>query len=249
MAAEPLAVLLAAAIPAADRAAYSGRVVAGAQAAAAAVGTRIVGGDVTSTAGPLVLDFTVLGACPRPVTRRGAEPGDELWVTGALGGAAAAVRAWERGEVPPAEARAAYAHPVPRIREARWLAEHGVLHALIDLSDGLAGDAGHLAAASGVRVLLDAAAIPLHAGVREVCADEREALRLALGGGDDYQLCFASPPGATGPLGEAFAREFGSALTRVGRIARGAGVGLLAADGAEEDVAYGGYDHFRGHQP
>ena len=245
MAAAPRGVLLAVAVPAGDSPEFITRVVAGAHEAVAHAGTDMVGGDVSRTTGPLVLDFVVLGECPRPVTRRGALPGDAVWVTGELGAAAAAVRAWERGQAPVRAARAAYARPTARIAEARWLAEQGVLHALIDISDGLAGDAGHLAAASGVRVVLDAGAIPVHPAAVGEAATPQEALRLALAGGDDYQLCFTSLPGAVEPLTAAFAREFGVPLTRVGSITRGAGVALREADGGEHDVGYGGFDHFR----
>ncbi|NJD10327.1 MAG: thiamine-phosphate kinase, partial [Gemmatimonadetes bacterium] len=243
MAASPAGVLLAVAVPPADWPEFITRVVVGAHAAAAQAGTAIIGGDVTRTDGPLVLDVTVLGDCPRPVTRRGARAGDSLWVSGELGAAAAAVAAWERGQVPPAAARLAYAHPLPRIAEARWLAERGLMHALIDISDGLAGDAAHLAAASGVRVVLDAAAIPVHAAVHESGA--ADPLRLALGGGDDYQLCFAAAPGAVEEAAEAFARQFGSGLTRVGSVGVGAGVFLRDPDGREQPLGYAGFDHFK----
>lgn len=244
MAATPTGVLLALAVPAADRAQFITRVVAGAHQAAAAAGTAIIGGDVTHTDGPLVLDFTVLGECPHPVTRRGARAGDRLWVTGELGGAAAAIAAWQAGRTPDPAARAAFARPVARIAEARWLAEQGALHALIDISDGLAGDAGHLAAASAVRVVLDAAAIPVHPSVDGVCSGSADALRLALAGGDDYQLCCACPPGAAEALCDEFAARFGLPLTCVGSITNGAGVFLRDPDGAEHELAFAGYDHF-----
>jgi thiamine-monophosphate kinase len=204
----------------------------------------ILGGDVARTDGPLVRDVDVLGEAARPVRRGGARPGAAVWVTGTLGGAAAAVHAWESGEVPPGAARAAFAHPVPRLAEARWLAERGVLQAMIDVSDGLAGDAGHLAAASGMRIVLHESAIPVHDSVREVVAGPADRLRLALAGGEDYELCFAAAAGAIEPLAAEFAARFGVALTRVGEVMAGEGVWLRAEGGGERPLAYPGFDHF-----
>ena len=125
--------------------------------------------------------------------RSGALPGDEVWVTGALGGAAAAVRAWEEGAVPGAALRRCFARPEPRTAEARCLAEWEVLHALIDLSDGLAGDAGHLAAASSVRVILESD-VPVVPEALEAHGPEG-GVALALHGGEDYELCLTAPRG------------------------------------------------------
>jgi thiamine-monophosphate kinase len=77
------------------------------------------------------------------------------------------VRAWQGGATPDTAARLAFALPTPRIAEAAWLAGRGGMRALLDLSDGLGGDAGHIAAASGVRIILDAAAIPIHPAARD----------------------------------------------------------------------------------
>ena len=177
VAAAPIGVFVALAVAEADRDEFAARVMEGAQAAAAGVRAVLLGGDVTRSPGPLVLDAVVLGNALRPVLRTGASAGDTLWVTGELGAAAAAVRAWTEGRVPEPAARLAYALPAPRIAEARWLAERQALNALIDLSDGLAGDAGHIAAASGVRIILDAASVPIHPVVRAAAGDGEEALR------------------------------------------------------------------------
>jgi thiamine-monophosphate kinase len=149
--------------------------------------------------------------------------------------------------VPPAAARDAFARPRPRTAEARWLAEHADVSALIDLSDGLAGDAGHIAAASDARIVLDTSLIPLHPVVRDVATSPDEALRLALSGGEDYELCFTARAGTTAAVGEEFTRLFGVPLTRVGMVEPGAGVLLRALDGSSTPA--GGYDHLRGDQP
>ena len=134
----------------------------GARAAAEGVGGTLLGGDLTRSPGPVILDVTVVGEAGTPVLRSGARAGMEVWVTGELGAAALCVMLLLRGDEPSPSARRRFAAPEPRIREARWLAERGVPAAMLDLSDGLAGDAAHLAAASGVAIVLDAAAIPIH---------------------------------------------------------------------------------------
>jgi thiamine-monophosphate kinase len=245
MAATPIGVLVGLALRPEDVMELGPRLMAGARAAAAGSAAVLLGGDTTRSPGPMVLDVVVLGNTLRPVTRAGARPGDSLWVTGELGAAAAAVRSWKRGRVPDPAARLAFALPTPRTAEAEWLAGREVLHALLDLSDGLVGDAGHLAAASGVRMVLDVAAIPVHPAARASAADADEALRFALSGGEDYELCFAAPQGAVEPLLAPFRETFGIPLTRVGSVEAGRGVLLRREDGSVQDVAGGGFDHFR----
>jgi thiamine-monophosphate kinase len=247
IAAEPVAILLALALTDEDK--RSGTAVAlerGAAAAADAVGASIVGGDVTRTPGPLTIDVVALGRVPRPLLRSGARPGDELWVTGRLGAAGAAVAAWERAGTPAGPLRRAFAHPVPRVREALWLAETGAVHALVDLSDGLAGDAGHIAAASGCRMVVSAPAVPVAPGVAAAAGSEAEALRLALSAGDDYELCLAAEPGALGPVAADFEARFGIPLTRIGTVTAGEGVVLDRGDGSPPEPLAGGFTHFGG---
>jgi thiamine-monophosphate kinase len=223
---------------------------AGVSRVAIAHGTALLGGDVSRSTGPFVIDVIALGHAEEPVRRSGAQPGDGIWVTGSLGGAACAVAAWTAGELPDPEARARFAHPLPRIEEARWLAQQGALHALIDLSDGLAGDAGHMAAASDVRIRLELARIPLHRAVHDAPARAAHgevnigsALRLALAGGEDYELCFAAPPSFGKSLVDAFQERFGIALTRVGSVEAGSGVVVVDKDGGTHALALTGYSH------
>lgn len=248
VAARPIGLLATIAAPPDDVPIFAREVMAGVSAAAASVGAALLGGDVAASPAALFLDIVVLGEVAAPILRSGARPGDSLWVTGRLGGAAAAVRTWSRGETPPPEARSAFARPHPRIAEALWLAERGVLRAMLDLSDGLAGDAGHLAAASGVGVVLDLEAVPVAAAVTEVEPDRDAALRLALSGGEDYELCFAAGPGAAEGLADEFARTFGLPLTRVGEIVEGAGVAYRNAAGLRP-LDEGGFQHFQGGRP
>ncbi|HUF75452.1 MAG TPA: thiamine-phosphate kinase [Longimicrobiales bacterium] len=242
MAATPVAVLVSIAAPrggAVDLEAVQG----GVREVAAELGASVVGGDVSRSPGPLVVDVVALGRTSWPVLRDGAEPGDDVWVTGSLGAAAAAVRAWEAGDEPGAALREAFARPRPRVREARCLVDHEVVDALIDVSDGVAGDAGHVAAASGVRITLEAAQIPV-AEAALAAHGRDEALELALHGGDDYELCFVTDPGV---VDVAYFRErYGLVLTRVGRVEAGEGVWLERPDGSVERLARGGFDHLAG---
>lgn len=248
MAARPVAVLLGLAVAAADVPDTAEAIVDGARHAAQDARAALVGGDVTLGPDRLVLDAVVLGALTRALRRRGATAGDEVWLTGRIGGAAAAVRAWLDGGTPRAAARERFARPRPRTEEARWLAEHAELRAGIDLSDGLAGDAGHLAAASGVRIVLEQDALPVDDAAGASLDD-------ALHGGEDYELCLVAGPGALQPHVAAFRERFGIDLTRVGRVAqpqampdedtkREGGVWLVGAHGDARPLERGGYSHF-----
>lgn len=240
MAARPIGILASIALADGDAGPYGEAVARGIAGAADDVGAALIGGDLARSPGPLVVDIVALGEAPEPVLRSGARPGEELWVTGELGAAAAAVAAWLRGDDPDPDARRAFARPRPRIAEALWLAERGVPTAMLDLSDGLAGDAGHLAAASGVRVVVEADALPI-AGVARASADP---VRLAAAGGEDYELCFAAAAGAGGAARAAFEARFGIPLTRVGRIEEGDGV--VVVDGKGEPMALEAFQHWRG---
>ena len=244
VAATPVGLLATIAAPPDDVPDFAAQIMAGVAAAAASVGAALLGGDVSASPAAIFVDIVVLGEVSAPVLRTGALPGDELWVTGALGAAAAAVAAWRRGEEPPLAARDAFAHPRPRLAEASWLREHGVLHAMLDLSDGLAGDAAHLAAAGGVGIVLDPAGVPVAAVALDVMGARDQALELALAGGEDYELCFAAPAGAVPPLAAAFEGAFGLPLTRVGEVIAGAGVARRELDGSVRPLPRTGYQHF-----
>jgi thiamine-monophosphate kinase len=142
--AAPIGVLASVAVPRGEANATE-RIMAGVGSVAAEVGGRVLGGDLS--AGPFVIiDVTAVGHTDRAVTRSGARPGDGLWVTGRLGGARAALDAWREGREPDGSARERFARPAPRIVAGQWLSARGA-RAMIDVSDGLAGDAAHLAAA------------------------------------------------------------------------------------------------------
>ncbi len=236
VAARPIGALVSLLAPAADVPDFAAAVMEGAREAVQAVGGVLLGGDVALSPVGLAMDVVAVGRAESPVLRSGAKAGDRVWVTGRLGGAAAAVAAWSRREQPTSEAREAFARPRPRIEEARWLTEHAVLHALIDLSDGLAGDAEHIAVASGVSIILERDALPLHPD-----AD----VRLALGGGEDYELCFTAAAGAVEPIAREFEERFDLPLRRVGAVESGAGVALRQPDGRVGPLDVAGFRHFQ----
>ncbi len=178
------------------------RLYAGIGEACEAFAVALVGGD-TSGGPALLLAVTALGEADRAVTRAGARPGDRLVVSGPLGAAAAGLALLERDDRPARELlgrfpglAAAHRRPRPELATGMRLAHAGAT-AMIDLSDGLAGDALHLAEASGVGIELHDAAVPLAPGVAEAAALlGRDPAELALGGGEDYLLAAALPPTA-----------------------------------------------------
>ncbi|MGA2013489.1 MAG: thiamine-phosphate kinase, partial [Solirubrobacteraceae bacterium] len=201
-------------------------IMAGAQTAASECGVVIAGGDV-STSATLTIAVTVVGWCADPgdvVGRDGARPGDLVAVTGSLGAAGAGLALLEgRATIATAAAarlRERYARPRPRLTAGALLAGLGAT-ALIDLSDGLATDARHLAAASGVALELELAALPLADGVREVAAQLGvDPARFAASAGEDYELCACISPAARDTVAERFdrcARDL-PALTWIGTV-------------------------------
>lgn len=210
----------------------------GVGAAASASRAQVLGGDLSSGA-TLQLAVTVVGSTARWLGRSGARAGDGLWVTGQLGGARAALLAWQSGGEPDAGARLAFAHPTPRLETGRWLAAAGA-HAMLDISDGLGGDAAHLAASSAVGLEVDLASLPVHHSVPS--ADVREALLLAAQGGEDYELLAAMPR----DFGEAEAAgceaATGVSLTRIGRVVEGEGARFMLD---HAPVTLQGFNHFQ----
>jgi thiamine-monophosphate kinase len=203
-------------------------------AAAREFAAPIVGGDL-SAGSELSIGITVLGSAARPLTRSGAKIGDTLFVTGMLGGPLLAQRAFETGKPPAPAHRERFAHPVPRIGEARWLALHGAT-AAIDCSDGVAADASHLAAASGVSITLDLNRLPTIEG-----ATAGDAAR----SGEEYELIVTAPPTLDSA---SFEREFGIPLTAIGRVepAGAEGAGVTAMEGGRRVPLPRGHSHFSG---
>jgi len=244
--AEPLAFTLALALPP-ERARDENWLVAfagGLRALADAHGCPLAGGD--TTAGPLNICITVLGQAPagQALRRDGARPGDDLWVSGALGDARLALLAL-RGEIALASAQLAAARqrlerPTPRLALGRAL--RGIASSCIDLSDGLTGDVGHILTASGVGAVIDADTAAALCAESSLAPDLRR--RAALTGGDDYELAFTAPAAARQAV-LAAARASATPVTRIGQITAAAGLKLRDAQGRETDNPFNSFDHFR----
>ncbi|TSE35257.1 thiamine-phosphate kinase [Tepidimonas charontis] len=264
MGARPLGFTLALALPRPD-ADWLAALARGLFALADAHGCTLVGGD--TTAGPLNLCLTVFGEVPAAQASRrdGARIGDDLWVSGTLGDASLGL-ALARGQCHaaawPDPAHAAYLRqrlerPTPRV--ALGLALRGLVHAAIDVSDGLLADLGHILAASGVAAELQVPALlagALHPALRALPL--APALSAALAGGDDYELVFTAAPSQRSAI-ERAAQRVGARVTRVGRIVPGAPAAHALADGAQRvrlvdadgapyplppGVRLDGFDHF-----
>ncbi len=229
----------------------------------AEIGIAIVGGNVSATSGPLVVAVTLLGYCESPVLRSGARPGDRLVVTGYLGMAAAGLRLLsqggrlgEEGEIEstgiwvksssPAVERCLKAQldPEPPWAFARSLAEQGMVHAAIDLSDGLSGDLLALCEESGVAAVVEVASLPMHA---DVLAFERsrggDPVQYALHGGEDYQLLAAVPAEQISGIVE-LAGVWNVHLTVIGEIVAGTPAVNVVSEGQRRALEPASFQHF-----
>lgn len=247
MGAEPVWALLALTLPEAD-ARFVDRFAEGFAALADQHGVALVGGDTTQ--GPLSITVTALGMVPRgkALTRNGACAGDAVFVTGTLGDAAGALRLLRDsgpGALDPEKRQVAALlarmhRPEPRI--AAGLALRGVASACIDVSDGLLADLGHVCTASGTGAEIDIEALPVSPALGATF--ERGVRRkLALTGGDDYELCFSVPEDRSAEI-ENLLADAGCAATRIGRITAGSGVRVTDAQGNTVETPHAGWEHF-----
>ncbi len=247
MGARPLGFTLALALPAVDNA-WLNAFARGLFALADRHGCPLIGGDTTR--GPLNLCVTVFGeVTPGNALRRdAARAGHDVWLSGRTGEARLAL-ALRRGEdwavaagIGPAEAEACYRRmdaPEPRLTLGQALA--GVAHAGIDVSDGLAGDIGHILAASGVGVELRVDALPVAPALARLPVPRR--LECLAHGGDDYELVFCAPPEQRERI-EAIAAQSGTPVTRIGRMTAAPGLRWLDAQGTVQTLPGHGFDHF-----
>lgn len=246
MGAKPLGFTLALALPHADEQWLTG-FAQGLFALADAHACPLVGGDTTR--GPLNLCITVFGEL-RPgeaLRRSAARPGDDLYVSGQPGEARLALEwlmgaPWacsQLGNHLPAALRSRLECPLPRLALGQALV--GVAHAALDLSDGLAGDLGHILSASGVGAHIDIAALPRSPALTAL--PEARWRDCVLCGGDDYELLFTAAPSA-GPAIEAAALQTGTPCTRIGRITAASGLVLRDEHGAVMPLDLQGFDHF-----
>ncbi|MGE0361859.1 MAG: thiamine-phosphate kinase [Vicinamibacterales bacterium] len=246
MGARPQWLLLSLAVPPSLPLAHFEALVDGAIAAATAAGAALVGGNLTRTPGPLTVDVTAAGRVhPRRLLRRDtARPGDVLWVTGALGGAAAGLAMLRAGAAATGPSVDRYLTPVARLREGAALAGARAARAALDVSDGLASSLRQLAAASNVGVRIDAERVPLVADARSWF--ERagvDPLVAALAASDDYELLIASPPRSDGRI-RAARRRFATPLTAIGVVTKSREC-VLVRDGVAHPLPHG-FAHFAG---
>ena len=188
----------------------------------------LVGGDTTR--GPLSICVTAHGVVEAgtALRRDAACVGDDIWVSGTLGDAAAALTQWRLATICDTYLRSRLDRPTPRIALGHAL--RGVAHACIDVSDGLLADLGHVCAASGVGAEVDVDALPAsEALLAGFDGDVRRSLQAT--GGDDYELCFTAPPSARDGI-EAAARESAVTVTRIGIVTASLGVQARSQDGA-----------------
>jgi thiamine-monophosphate kinase len=243
MGAEPLGYLLTTAFTRGTPDAWVRDFAAGLAEDQAAFGLSVLGGDTVATPGPATFSLTILGtvAPGRALRRRGARPGDEVWVSGTIGDGALGLLTLT-GQLPADDALAQrYRLPEPRLALGRALP--GIARAAMDVSDGLAQDLGHLCRQGGCGALIEALRVPLSPAARAVLRGSPALLPRLLTGGDDYELLFTAAPGDA-PRVEAASREAGVPVTRIGRIVAGDAVTVLDGQGNALALGAGGWSHF-----
>lgn len=251
MGARPVAVFCSCALPPSWPADQAEDLLAGLSEAAGSVGAVLAGGDTVASE-EVALDVVVIGSVPRgqELLRSGARPGQVLAVTGALGATGAAIALLSESgpdalnRESSAVVRERFVRPHPRIEAGRAIAASGRATAAMDISDGLAQDAGHIADRSGVAVVIEAARVPVGDGCTAI-ADEigGDALEWALTGGEDFELLVTLDEDQVAVAAEMSAvAEVG--LTVVGRVEEGAGVTVIGLDGQPMELANGGWEHF-----
>ena len=220
------------------------------------LGVKLIGGDLSKTDGKIAVDSVVLGECrtSKEVFRSGAKPGDQIYVTGFLGDAAAGLRLLERGARPHVNSTGSreansvdhlllrQLQPEPRVGWGMLLGEQGLATSMIDISDGLSSDLNHLCEESGTGAVVEASRLPIDGVVREICGRRAlDPLMLALHGGEDYELLFTVAPENVSRLPK---RVDGVSVTRIGEI-KEANEGVRISEGAKLwKLEPGGWEHF-----
>jgi thiamine-monophosphate kinase len=233
MGGEPLAAFLSLALPAGLAQRWVDGFLRGLLKLAKRFNVPLAGGDIAQSPAGVLADIVVVGSVPRgkALLRSGARPGDALYVTGALGGAAAAIQQMRAGKkLRPAQNRAHF-FPEPRVAGGRRLREQRIASAAIDLSDGLSTDLSHICEESGVGAVVYGESVPLAKGA---------TLNLALHGGEDYELLFTAAPRTRVPK-----KIAGVRVTRLGEIIRGDQVFICDRNGRRKPLPPRGWEYFR----
>jgi len=216
--------------------------------------TLLVGGDTVKSRNDLIISVTVTGEGSRKQIcyRSGAKPGDLIWVSGSLGNAAAGLELCRRYQFQPDEVPdkwqvliQAHLDPEPQIDLGRVLASSGFVHAMMDISDGLATDLAHLCQESCVGAEIQQELLPVSKVLENAAMEmNAEALDWMLKGGEDYHLLFVSKASDEQKLRQLISDTFGREIFCLGRIIEGQGVFLCKSGGERQEITYQGYDHF-----
>ena len=230
--------------------------------------TAIIGGDTTHSPDRLFISVTLLGEVEEEklTLRSAAKVGDAVLVTGSLGAAQAGLNLLKSNNIPPFKGGSKggvsstssglatadgiltekHLRPQPRIAEARFLVEHFPIHAMIDISDGLASEINHICKQSRVGALLNTDDIPINSATREAAALFKEQpLDYALNGGEDFELLFTTPAECADELQSKFREKFGFDCSRIGTIkSHDKGICLQSSDGKQVPITAKGYEHF-----
>jgi thiamine-monophosphate kinase len=211
-------------------------------------GIALLGGDTTSTPGPLTIGITALGSVRRGgmLRRAGAEVGDRVFVTGTIGDAGGGLEILQGSEDSLSEADrdflvSRYLLPQPRLGFGTLL--KGLATASLDVSDGLIADLGHISDVSGVRIVVEASNIPLSPALAALWGNGTGTAARAASAGDDYEIAFTAPESLLQTLNAA-SQESGVVFTEIGRVEEGSGVSLLDPDGNAVAVDKPGFTHF-----
>jgi thiamine-monophosphate kinase len=216
-------------------------------------GVAVIGGDTSSSPGPLFIDVSVIGDCEvgKAVTRAGARPGDQVFVTGTLGASALGLRLLERGarlkdpgnNQSCEEALLKHLIPSPRLKTGSSIGQAGLATAMIDISDGLSTDLCHLAEESDCGAIIDAGSIPIAQSVLDYITEDpaTDPLDLALNGGEEYELLFATDPGNLARISEV-GLQTGVRMTRIGEMIERKQLILRFGD-EQRPLQVKGYEH------
>jgi thiamine-monophosphate kinase len=241
MGGEPLAVFLSLALPSRLPQSWVDGFLRGLLQLADDFKVSLAGGDTAESPGGILADIIVLGSVPKgkAVLRSGARPGDRIYVTGQLGASAAALDLLSGGKKLRPLDFGSHFYPRPRLAVGRFLREKGLASAMIDISDGLSTDLGHICDESGVGAELETETIPL-ARIKTGKSAREVPLRLALHGGEDYELLFTASPNKKVP-----SRIAGVAIRPIGMVTRGRKVLLRDDQGLRQELVPQGWEHFK----
>ena len=221
------------------------------------IGVSLIGGDISRTPDRIVIDSIVIGEAAQHTSlrRSGARPGDVIFVSGALGGAAAGLRLledgvrWSKRKTRSIDGRARETllmrqlAPEPRCRLGTWLGRRGIVTAMIDISDGLSSDLSHICESSAVGAIIDQSKIPIESALSVLTTEMDEQLEMALNGGEDFELLFTVSADKASKIKKSYE---GIPITEIGRITANSGEMLLqTADGSSRKLRIGGFEHFR----